>query len=170
MIRRVVLFANVLSLIVGFTFASQTWARVTLVDNPKELQISGTEAYPQLTFVFGLGLAMIWLARYFNSLFSKFLASAVLFLLAATALPVMFDSASSSLEVLKPQIAAVTGISDWLGQSQLISASYYNNFAADLTVLSVLVGFVCSTVLLWIPKPGQKQKRLSTRIDNLPSW
>jgi preprotein translocase subunit SecG len=161
---------NLVSIGVGWIFASQIWAKATLLDNAKTVSVSGVDAYPQLTFIFCIGLLMLWLMRYFNSVFTKFLANAVLALMLSTSLPVLFDSASSSLQILSPQISKVAGISDWLGQAELIKSSTYNNLAADVTVIALGIWFITSIALLWATKPGQTDKDFVTRIEKLPSW
>ena len=170
MLRRVSFALNLLAIALGWFCASQIWATAELIDTPNVITASGTDSYPQLTFIFSTGLVMLWLARYFNSIFSKFLASAVLALMVSTSLPVLFDASSGSLSILSPQITKVSGISDWLAQTQLITHSVYNSTAADITLICVMICFLTSLVLLWTKKPGQTKKQFTTRIDNLPSW
>ncbi len=161
---------NLASLIAGWVLASQVWAATTVVESGSRLTISGLDAYPQITFLLLTGLLILWLSRYLNSLFSKFLTTAVVVLLLATASPIWFESASGSLNILMPQISKATGVSDWLGQSELIRGSSYGHTAADGFVVTLIVWFISLTVLLWTNRVGESKKEFVTRIDKLPSW
>lgn len=168
--RRLLLLINLSALAVAWFFASQNWAFATISETGLVLSISGLDAYPQLTFLMLTGVLLLWLSRYLNSLFSKFLSSAVSVLLFATSSPVWFESASGSVSVLSPQIAKATGVSDWLGQSELIQEISYNHFAADFFIVALVLWFVSLVWLIWSEGSTGKSKKLVTRIDNLPSW
>jgi hypothetical protein len=105
-----------------------------------------------------------------NSVFSKFITTAVIVFLVSAASPVWFESASGSLSILSPEIAKVTGVSDWLGQTELIISSFYNHVAADFFVIALIFWFATLVIFIWSNKPGQVRKQFVTRIDNLPSW
>lgn len=168
--RRVALLVNLASLIAAWVLAAQVWASTTVNESQARLSISGLDAYPQLTFLMLTGLLILWLARYLNSIFSKFLTSAVVVLLFATASPVWFESASGSLSILGPQIAKATGVSDWIGQSDLIHSSFYNHIVADSFVIALILWFASLVLILWLKRAGESKKEFVTRIDNLPSW
>jgi len=169
-LRRIALAINAVSVIAAWFFASQEWAATTVIESQNRITVSGLDAYPQITFILLTGVLILWLTRYLNSLFSRFLTTAVVVLLFATASPTWFESASGSLSILSPQISKATGVSDWLGQSELIQASVYNHFAADLFVVFLIAWFVSLVVLLWMRQRNQKATNLVTRIDKLPSW
>lgn len=168
--RRISLLTHLGSTILAWFFASQVWASATVIESQNNLSVSGLDAYPQITFILLTGLLILWLTRYLNSLFAKFLTTAVVILLFATASPTWFESASGSLSILSPQISKATGVSDWLGQSELITNSFYNHFAADLFVIFLITWFISLVSLLWMKKKNQNATNLVTRIDNLPSW
>jgi hypothetical protein len=168
--RRIVVFLNLVALIAAWVLASQTWAATTVIDTQNRLSISGLDAYPQLSFLLITGLLILWLTRYLNSVFSKFLTSAVVVLLMATSSPVWFDSAAGSVSILNQEISKVTGVSDWLGQSTLIEKSYYNHFMADVFVISLMIWCTTLVYILWSKRPGESKKEFVTRIDKLPSW
>lgn len=168
--RRIAVLANLLSVILAWIFASQVWASTTVSESQNRLSVTGLDAYPQVTFILLTGLLMLWLSRYLNSLFSKFLTSAVSLLLFATASPIWFESASGSLSILRSQISKATGVSDWLGQSDLIESSVYNHFAADMFVIFIITWLVSLFLLLWLRRSGENKANLATRIDKLPSW
>lgn len=168
--RRLALLVNLASLIGSWILASQVWAAATVTVTQTRLEISGLDAYPQLSFLLLTGLLILWLSRYLNSIFSKFLTTAVVFLLLATASPVWFESASGSLAILGPQIAKATGVSDWLGQSELIQGGFYNHTIADSFVIALILWFLSLVFLLWTKRAGESKKEFVTRIDNLPSW
>ncbi len=168
--RRIFLAINLVSLVLTWAFSSQIWASSTIAESGNRLVISGLDAYPQITFILLTGILILWLTRYLNSLFARFLTSAVTLLLFATASPIWFESASGSLAILSPQISKATGISDWLGQSELLQDSFYNHLAADLFVIALISWFASLIFLLWARRPGEKTANLVTRIDKLPSW
>lgn len=169
-LRRIALIVNLGTFVTAWILSSQTWASAVINETEIEVLISGNSAYPQIAFLLLTGILIIWLTKYLNSFFSKFLITAVTVLLVASASPVWFESASGSLSVLRPEIAKVTGISDWLGQSSIIKSSYYNHFAADFFVLALILWFISIIIFIWSSKPEQKGKQFVTRIDNLPSW
>ncbi|MEY3856169.1 MAG: hypothetical protein RJA45_639 [Actinomycetota bacterium] len=168
--RRISILINVVSILLAWMFASQVWASTTVIESQTGLSVSGLDAYPQISFILLTGVLVLWLTRYLNSLFAKFLTTAVVILLFATASPTWFESASGSLSILSPQISKSTGVSDWLGQSELIQNSSYNHLSADLFVISLISWFISLLIILWSKKKGQKDTNLATRIDNLPSW
>ena len=168
--RRISILVNLVSILFAWIFASQVWASTTVIESQSSLSVSGLDAYPQITFILLTGILVLWLTRYLNSLFAKFLTTAVVILLFATASPTWFESASGSLSILSPQISKSTGVSDWLGQSELIQNSIYNHLSADLFVISLISWFASLVIILWSKKKGQKDNNLATRIDNLPSW
>jgi hypothetical protein len=168
--RRISFLANLSSTFLAWVFASQVWASTSIIESQNRLSVTGLDAYPQVAFILLTGVLILWLTRYLNSLFAKFLTSAVVILLFATASPTWFESASGSLSILSPQISKATGVSDWLGQSDLITNSSYNHLAADCFVISLIIWFVSLLALLWLRKKDQPVSNLATRIDNLPSW
>jgi hypothetical protein len=170
MVRRISLVTSAVFLGLAWILAAQVWASAVVTESGIRIKISGIDSYPQLTFIFFTGLIMLWLSRYMNSVFTQFITSAVLALLLSTTLPILFDAASSSIQILGPQISKLSGVSDWLGQSELLSTPFYNSFASDLTLVSLGLWFVSAVTYLWAPKQGQKRKEFTTRIDNLPSW
>lgn len=170
MTRRIALFLNLVSLALAWFFSSQTWASTTISETQTQVSISGLDAYPQITFILLIGLLMLWVSRYLNSIFGKFIASSVTFLLFATASPVWFESASGSLAILSSQISKLTGVSDWLGQSELIKGSFYNHIAADSFVILLIVWLVSFLIILWSRPKGRAKAEFVTRIDKLPSW
>lgn len=161
---------NLVSLLSAWALASQVWATSTILESQTRLAISGLDAYPQLTFLLLTGLLILWLTRYLHSVFSKFLTTAVVVLLFATASPVWFESASGSLSILSPLISKATGVSDWLGQSDLIGDSSYNHVVADSFVIALIVWLLSLFFLLWSKRPGESKNEFVTRIDKLPSW
>lgn len=168
--RRLSFVVNLVSLVTCWFFASQTWASATIIETNQSVTISGLDAYPQLTFLLVTGLLIIWLSRYLNSLFSKFLTTAVAVLLLATSAPVWFESAAGSIAILAPQIAKATGVSDWLGQSELLERTSFDHFSADMCVLGLIFWFLSIAWLIWSPRIGEKSEKLVTRIDKLPNW
>lgn len=168
--RRLGFLVNVVSLVACWFFASQTWASATIIETDQTLTISGLDAYPQLTFLLVTGLLVIWISKYLNSLFSKFLTTAVIVLLLATSAPVWFDSAAGSISILAPQIAKATGVSDWLGQSELLARTSFDHLSADMFVLGLIFWFLSIVWLIWSPRIGEKSEKLVTRIDKLPTW
>ncbi|MFM2384833.1 MAG: hypothetical protein RL166_707 [Actinomycetota bacterium] len=168
--RRFTLLINISSLVIAWYFASQQWATATISETGQVLAISGLDAYPQLSFLMLTGLLLLWLSRYLNSLFSKFLASAVSVLLLATSSPIWFESASGSASILSPQIAKATGVSDWLGQAELIEKVVYNHIAADFFIIALIIWFGSLVWFVWSASATEKAKKLVTRIDNLPNW
>lgn len=161
---------NLAALTGSWALASQVWAATTVIESQTRLVISGLDAYPQLTFLLLTGLLILWLTRYLNSVFSKFLTTAVVVLLFATVSPVWFESASGSLSILSPQISKATGVSDWLGQSELIQNDFYNHLVADFFVIAIIFWFVSLIFLLWSHRAGESKNEFVTRIDKLPSW
>lgn len=168
--RRIVLLVNIFSLLSAWLCASQTWASADIIESGKTVSTSGLEGYPQLAFLLATGILILWLSRYMNSVFSKFLTSAVVVFLIAAASPVWFDSASGSLSILGGQISKLTGVSDWLGQGDLLKNTFFNHLMADLFVIATIFWFLSLLFLIWAGKPGQERKEFVTRIDNLPSW
>lgn len=168
--RRLFLVTNLLSIGVAWFSASQIWASATISETGQLVSISGLDAYPQVTFLLLTGVLIVWLTRYLTSLFSKFLASAVAVLLAATSAPIWFESAAGSISILTPQIAKLTGVSDWLGQSELIELIVYNHLFSDTFILTLIFWFFSVLGLIWAPRASSKSDKLVTRIDNLPSW
>lgn len=168
--RKIALLVNLVSLIAAWVLGTQVWATTTVIESQTRISISGLDAYPQLTFLLLTGLLILWLTRYLNSVFSKFLTTAVVVLLFATASPVWFDSAAGSLSILGPQISKATGVSDWLGQSELIHNSLYNHIVADSFVITLIFWFSSLFILLWTKRAGESKKEFVTRIDKLPSW
>lgn len=168
--KRIALLVNLVSIVGAWLAASQIWASATITESQTRLSVTGLDAYPQIAFILLTGLLIIWLTRHLNSLFAKFLTTAVVTLLLATASPTWFESASGSLTILSPQISKSTGVSDWLGQSELIEDSVYNHVAADFFVICIVAWFISLVLLLWASKQGEKSSNLVTRIDNLPSW
>lgn len=170
MLRRIALPLNLIALIAAWALASQAWASTTITETQTEISISGLDAYPQITFILLTGLLILWVSKYLGSIFGKFLTSAVTFLLFATATPIWFESASGSLAILSPQISKLTGVSDWLGQSELIQDSQYDHLAADSFVIALIVWLVTLIYRLWSRPKGQAKTEFVTRIDKLPSW
>ena len=170
MLRRIALPLNLIALIVAWIFASQTWASTIVSESQTTLSISGLDAYPQITFILLTGLLILWVSKYLGSIFGKFLTTAITVLLFATASPVWFESASGSFSILSPQISKVTGVSDWLGQSDLIKNSQYNHLAADSFVIFLIIWLISLIYLLWSKPKGKARAEFVTRIDKLPSW
>lgn len=168
MIRRVTIAVYLTTLVASWLLASQTWASAKIIESQEVVSITASEAYPQLTLIFLAWSLVFWMTRYLNSAFSKFLVSAVVILLFATASPVWFESASGSLNILAPQIAKKTGVSD--AGSALIIESHYNHLAADGFVIALILCLVSAMMLIWLPRPGVKGREFVTRIDKLPSW
>ncbi len=169
-IRRISLLINLATLVSSWILSSQVWASAVVSEAQTEVSITGMAAYPQVSFLLLTGVLILWLMKYLNSVFSKFITTAVVVLLVSAASPVWFESASGSLSILRPEIAKVTGVSDWLGQTELINGSFYNHFAADFFVLALILWFATLVIYIWSNKPGQQKKQFVTRIDNLPSW
>lgn len=169
-VRRVAFLINIATFVCSWILSSQIWASAIVSESQTEVSMTGMAAYPQVSFLLLTGVLILWLTNYLNSVFSKFITSAVVVLLVSAASPVWFESASGSLSILKPEIAKVTGVSDWLGQTDLINSSFYNHFAADFFVITLILWFVTLVIYIWSNKPGQKDKQFVTRIDNLPSW
>jgi hypothetical protein len=153
-----------------WVLASQTWASAVIIDTDQAVQISGLEAYPQISIALVVWLLIAFVVRYTRSLFSRFMLTAVLFLSVAILAPILFESSSGSLTILSPSLAKATGVSDWTTQSNLISDGIYNHLAADLFLVFLIVGFLASAVRNWQPAKGRTGSVLTTRIDDLPSW
>jgi len=169
-LRRLVVFLFAGSVLAMWIFASQAWAASDIVDSATRVSITGLEAYQQLTFILVAWTLILFIGAYIKTFFAKFLVSSISMLLFATAAPVWFESASGSLAILSTQIAAVTGVSGWSSQKDLLTNSTYNHLAADLFVLALIVGLVSSLFHLWIGISRSESKALATRIDNLPRW
>ena len=170
MLRRLAIIFNLIFLAASWFCASQIWASAVITDSQELVSISATEAYPQLVIVFTAGLLLIWISRYLEAVFARFLGSAIVLFMFSTAAPVWFDSAAGSLNILSSLISKKTGVSDWYSQISLISDTYYNHIASDVFIL-VLIGWLISAItLLWTRRIGSTAPKFSTRIDNLPSW
>lgn len=169
-LHRVALLTNITTLVSSWIWSSQIWASAIVSESQTEVSITGLAAYPQVSFLLLTGVLILWLSKYMNSVFSKFITTAVIVLLVSAASPVWFESASGSLSILSPEIAKVTGVSDWLGQTELIISSFYNHVAADFFVIALILWFATLVIFIWSNKPGQVKKQFVTRIDNLPSW
>jgi hypothetical protein len=168
--KRIVVLSQILSLAMMWIFASQTWASGVVTDTAQTIQVSGLEAYPQITIALVVWLLVAFVGRYTKTLFGRFMLTCVSMLTVAILSPIWFESAAGSLTILSPQIAKATGVSDWPAQSQLISNGTYNHLSADLFVIFLIAGFIASITASWIPAKGSKATPLTTRIDNLPSW
>ncbi len=168
--KRIVVLSQILSLAMMWIFASQTWASGAVTDTAQTIQVSGLEAYPQITIALVVWLLVAFVGRYTKSLFGRFMLTCVSMLTVAILSPIWFESAAGSLTILSPLIAKASGISDWAAQSELISNGTYNHLSADLFVIFLIVGFIASIAASWIPAKGLKATPLTTRIDNLPSW
>jgi hypothetical protein len=168
-VKRLVVSAQLLSISLLWIFGSQVWASATITDQARSIQVTGLEAYPQLLVGLVVWLLIAFVSRYVKSLFGKFLLTAVTVLLIATMSPVWFESASGSLSVLSPSVAKLTGVSDWASQSQLLSNGFYNHFAADLFVITLIVCFSATVIRIWKNTSPDGSKPL-TRIDQLPKW
>jgi hypothetical protein len=168
--RRVIILIYFFAVLVCWITGSQTWASATIIETGQRVTISGIDAYPQLTFLLLTGLLIVWLSRYLNSLFSKFLTTAVVVLLLATSAPVWFESAAGSMSILSPQIAKATGVSDWLGQSDLLEKASFDHFSADVFVTGLILWLISTLWLIWSPRNAEGSKKLVTRIDKLPTW
>ncbi len=170
MIRRYALLLNLLCILAMFLLGSQVWASATVTESMKVVQISGLEAFPQLSVILVAWLLIVFISRYTKSLFGRFILSAVLMLLFATATPVWFESAAGSLAILGPQIGAITGVGDWNAQASLISNSNFNHLFADFFIISLIVSLGLSLYAIWTSPSGAAAKNLTTRIDRLPKW
>lgn len=170
MVRRTALLLNLAFICGSWISAAQIWASATLIESKETLSISAVDAYPQLGIILSAGVLLAWVSRYLQAVFSRFLASAIVLFLFSAAAPVWFDSAAGSLNILSPLILKKTGVSDWLAQSELIESGDYNHLASDLFILMLIGWLVTAVVLLWTNKPGTKDKKFATRIDNLPRW
>lgn len=168
--RKLSVALNILAVLSLWILASQIWASATISQTQNEISISGIDAYPQIVLILLIGLLVLWLAKYLNSLFAKFLTSTVVVLLFATAAPIWFESASGSLAVLRPQLTATTGISDLQGQMELVSTNSYNHLAADGFVVALFIWCASLLLLIWSRNSGISGKQFGTRIDKLPSW
>jgi hypothetical protein len=168
--RRVALLLNFFALFGMFLFGSQIWASATLSESFVRVEISGLEAFPQLSVILVAWLLIVFVSRYVVSLFGRFMLSAVLFLLFSTAAPVWFESASGSLKALGPKIAAITGIGDWKAQSDLLKDGSFAHIYADLFVILLIISFAVTLLLVWSDSGSRARAALSTRIDRLPKW
>lgn len=168
--RRIFLTVYLLAVGAGWLLASQVWSAARIIDSQKHIEVSALDAYPQLSVIFVVWLLLVWLLRYFNSGFTKFMLSAVIFLLFSTAAPVWFDSAAGSFALLSPQISKLTGVSDFAGQASLIDSLTFNHGAADFFIISMVLAVISGIALVWLPKRTQERSNFSTRIDKLPSW
>ena len=167
--KRLLIPIQLASIAVLWILGSQTWASAFVAETQQEVQVSGLEAYPQLSIVLAVWLLIAFVARYLRSLFARFMMSAVLVLSMAILSPILFESASGSLAILSPSLSKATGVSDWATQSNLIDGGFYNHLATDLFVVFLVIGFIASTANCWQAPKGQKSS-LSTRIDELPKW
>lgn len=170
MLRRVALIANLAFIAAAWFCASQVWASAVIFDTQEAVSISATEAYPQLIIVFSAGILLVWISRYLEAVFARFISSAVVLFLFAAAAPVWFDAASGSLNILATQITKKTGVSDWIAQSELITKSFYNHLASDIFILALIGWLISAITLLWTRKAGSASPKFATRIDKLPSW
>ena len=168
--RRAALLVNLLALLGMFILGSQVWASATLTESLVRVEISGLEAFPQLSVILVAWILIVFVSRYVDSLFGRFILSAVLFLLFATSAPVLFESSSGSLKVLSPRIAAVTGIGDWNAQVLLLTDTAFAHLYADLFIILLIVSFTMTLVLIWSRRGSSPKRALSTRIDRLPEW
>ena len=167
--RRIALITQVASIVFLWVFGSQVWAEATVTEQAKLIQISGLEAYPQLTIGMVVWLLIAFVSKYIKSLFGKFIISAASVLIVATMSPIWFESASGSMTILGPQISKLTGVSDWGSQVALISNENYNHLAADLFVILLVVCFASTLIRIW-QRNGEKGAVPLTRIDQLPKW
>lgn len=169
-LKRLIAPAIFLSVIAMWVFAAQTWASANIRDTETQIAVSALDAYPQLTLIFVSWLLILFITRYVQSLFGRFILSAVLILLFATAAPVWFESASGSLNILREQIAAKTAVSDWQAQLELIDNGVYNHLYADGFVLLLIASLTLSLVQVWFGQSRNSKARNLTRIDSLPKW
>lgn len=168
--RRAALLIDLLALLGMFICGSQVWASATLAESLARVEISGLEAFPQLSVILVAWVLILFVSRYVDSLFGRFILSAVLFLLFATSAPVLFESASGSLKVLSPRIAALTGIGDWNAQVLLLTDTAFSHLYADLFIIMLIVSFTTTLILIWSRRGSSAKPALSTRIDRLPEW
>jgi len=168
--RRSAVLLNLVCILVMFILGSQVWASAVVTESISAIQISGLEAFPQLSVILVAWLLIVFISRYTKSLFGRFILSAVLVLLFATATPVWFESAAGSLSILGPQIADLTGVGDWASQQELISSSSFNHLFADVFIIALIVSLGLSLYSIWTSPAGGPVKNLTTRIDRLPKW
>lgn len=168
--RRYAVYLNLLCIVSMFLLGSQVWASATISDSMIVVQISGLEAFPQLSVILVAWLLIVFISRYAKSLFGRFILSAVLTLLFATATPVWFESAAGSLAILGPQIGEMTGVGDWTSQQTLISDPSFNHLFADAFIIALIVSIGLSLYSIWTSPAGAPARNLTTRIDRLPKW
>jgi hypothetical protein len=168
--RRYAVLLNLICILLMFFLGSQVWASAIVSESMIAVQISGLEAFPQLSVILVACLLIVFISRYTKSLFGRFILSAVLILLFATATPVWFESAAGSLAILGPQIGALTGVGDWTAQQVLISSASFNHLFADIFIIALIVSLGLSLYSIWTSAPGGPGKNLTTRIDRLPQW
>jgi hypothetical protein len=165
-----VLLFQLLSVFGMWLMTSQTWASATITESQMRVEVSGLEAYPQITVSLVVWLLLVFVAGYVKSFFGRFLLSAVSILTTAILSPTWFESASGSLSILSPKIGKLTGVSDWATQGSLISNESYNHLAADLFIIFLIIAFASSITRYWLPSKGTRITSLKTRIDDLPRW
>lgn len=168
--KRLVLLLQLASVLGMWIMTSQTWAGARISETQQQVEITGLEAYPQITVSLVVWLLLVFVAGYVKSFFGRFLLSAISVLTTAILAPTWFESASGSLTILSQKISKLTGVSDWASQGSLISNSYYNHLAADLFIIFLIVAFASSMTRYWLPAKGAKIIELKTRIDDLPQW
>lgn len=170
MLRRIAVSLNLIFIASSWVCASQVWASATIRDSGEVITMTASDAYPQLVVVFTAGILLVWISRYLEAVFARFLGSAIVLFLFAAVAPVWFDAAAGSLNILSPTITKKTGVSDWLSQAELISNSSYNHLASDVFILMMIGWLFAAMTLLWTRRPGSSAPKFATRIDNLPSW
>jgi hypothetical protein len=168
--RRYAVFLNLICILSMFVLGSQVWASAVVSESMSAIHISGLEAFPQLSVILVAWLLIVFISRYTKSLFGRFMLTAVLVLLFATATPVWFESAAGSLAILGPQIGGLTGVGDWASQQELISNSSFNHLFADAFIIALILSLGLSLYSIWTSPSGGPVKNLTTRIDRLPKW
>jgi len=170
LIRRLALVAQLASIVGMWILSSQVWASANITETNKPVQVSGLEAYPQLSITLVVWLLICFVSGYAKSLFPRFILSAISIFTVSIQAPVWFESASGSLAVLGTSVAKITGVSDWEAQQNLIDAGFYNHFAADLFVILLIICFIATITRIWARTSAAKSTPLTTRIDDLPNW
>ena len=78
--RRYAVFLNLICILSMFVLGSQVWASAVVSESMSAIQISGLEAFPQLSVILVAWLLIVFISRYTKSLFGRFILSAVLVL------------------------------------------------------------------------------------------
>lgn len=169
-LRQIPLLGLLVSLISAFALSSQVWASALISDSQLPVSATGLDSYPQISIVLLTWVVLLFVSRYVNSFFGKFLLSSVLVMMMATTLPIFFGAASMNLSILQTRVASATGIAGWAEQEVLLSDTTFNSVAAEGFCLALVFCFAFSIWLVWSRTERGTNKSLETRIDRLPQW